>query len=76
MYFFLRHTDNLDGTVRMSLADIACSEPLPAILLEEVLLRFIRQFVVTSRNNIAADQNLSSGMRMVSDSVTGLFPIL
>lgn len=60
----------------MNLADIACSEPLSAILLEEVLLRFIRQFVITRGDNIATDHNLSSGMRMIGDSVTGLFPIL
>lgn len=41
MYFFSERTDNLDGAVLMSLADVTCSEPLSAVLLEEILLRFI-----------------------------------
>lgn len=73
---FHRRTDNLDGSVRVNLSNVARSEPLPTVLLEEVFLRFVRKFVVTGRHDVTADQDLTPWTRMIGNSVASFLPIL
>lgn len=69
-------TDNLYGTIRMKLANIARSEPLPSVFLEEVFFCLLRQLVIARGNDVAADQNLTPGVWVIRDSVTSFLPIL